>query len=129
MESSDKEGLLVRIKELLSSMSNIIFAYVHGSFIKSKSFRDIDIALFIEGQSSFYLESDISAELASATGFEVEVKVINDAPVAFQMAVLRDGVLLFSRNEVKRTDFIEDVVRRYIEYTHFRNIFFGRRRC
>ena len=67
----------------------------------------------------------MSAELTSATGFEVEVKVINDAPVAFQMTVLMDGVLLFSRNEVKRTDFIEDVGRRYIEYAHFRNIFLG----
>jgi len=57
IESADKDRLIVKIKELLSSMSNIVFAYVHGSFIKSKSFRDIDIALFAEAKNSFYLES------------------------------------------------------------------------
>lgn len=48
IEPADKDKLLVRIKARLSSMHKIIFAYVHGSFIKSKKFRDIDIALFVE---------------------------------------------------------------------------------
>ncbi|MEW6376149.1 MAG: nucleotidyltransferase domain-containing protein [Thermodesulfobacteriota bacterium] len=120
----EKERVLGFIKEILSSRNDkIIFAYVHGSFIKSKSFRDIDVGLFVEGKSTFYLESDLSAELSAAVGLEVEVKAINDAPIAFQMAVLRDGVLLFSKNEMKRADFIENVGKRYREYSHFRNIF------
>lgn len=47
---SDKERLLNLIKEHLSQIENIIFAYAHGSFVKSKYFRDIDIAIFIDGE-------------------------------------------------------------------------------
>jgi predicted nucleotidyltransferase len=125
LRPSDKERLLNLIKEHLSPIENIIFAYAHGSFVKSGYFRDIDIAIFVEVESSFFFESDLSAELSTDTGFEVEVRAINNAPLAFQMAAVRDGVLLFSRDEVKRTDFVESVGRRYMEYAHFRNIFLG----
>jgi len=39
------------------------------------------------------------------------------------MAVLADSKLLISRDDASRTDFIENVGRRYREYAHFRNIF------
>lgn len=120
----EKERLIGIIREILfSGNDKINFAYVHGSFIKSKRFRDIDIALFVEGESDFYLESDISAELTAAVGYEVEARIINDAPVVVQMAVVRDGLLLFCRDERRRIDFVENVGKRYREYIHFRNIF------
>jgi hypothetical protein len=39
------------------------------------------------------------------------------------MAALRNGRLLLSRNDDAKTDFIENVGRRYREYAHFRNVF------
>lgn len=125
LEPEAKKRLIVQIKEYLMQKENIVFAYIHGSFIKSKTFRDIDIAIFVNDRKDFYFESDLSAQLTSMIMFDAEFRIINEAPVAFQMAVLRDGVLLFSRDDVKRTDFIEDVGKRYREYTHFRNIFIG----
>ena len=98
-------------------------AYLHGSFVTSESFRDIDVGLYTRERSDFSYESDLSFDLSKATGYEVEVRVINEAPVAFQMAVIREGLLLFSMDDDTRTDFIEDVSRRYREYAHFRNIF------
>lgn len=124
IDPNKKEKVLGFITEMLSSEDHkIIFAYAHGSFVTSKSFRDIDIALFIEGGGSFTLESDLSAKLTAAVGYDVEVKTINDAPVAFQTAVIRDGLLLFCRDEAQRVNFIERVGRRYREYIHFRNLF------
>lgn len=120
-----KKRLISRIEEYLAQKGNIVSAYAHGSFIKSEKFRDIDLAIFTDNKTDFYFESDLSAELKFITNFEVEVKAINDAPVAFKMAVLRDGLLLFSRNEKLRTDFIENVGKKYIEYAHFRNVFIG----
>lgn len=125
LEHEAKGRLIAQIREYMLPIEDIRFTYVHGSFIKSKKFRDIDIAIFVINKKDFYFESDLSAELSSITGFNTEVKIINEAPVAFQMAVLRDGVLLFSRDENQRTDFIEAVGSRYKEYAHFRNIFLG----
>jgi hypothetical protein len=68
---------------------------------------------------------DVAALLRRETGFEVDVTVMNHAPVALQFAILRDGLLLFSKDEALRTALIERVSRQYREYTHFRDLFLG----
>ena len=121
----EKNRVVGKIKDHLLQYVDIAFACVHGSFVNSDTFRDIDIAVFTSAEQDFYFESDLSYELSSLTGFDSEVRIINKAPVAFQMAVLKDGLLLFSRDEEARTDAIENVGKRYREYAHFRNIFMG----
>ena len=113
------------LRERLSEKTEIIFAYIHGSFEENISFRDIDIALYLDRAAAFDFESDLSYELTRLVGYEVEVRIINKAPVDFQMAVLQKGRVLFSRDEDKRAGFIYDVGKRYKEYAHFRNIFMG----
>lgn len=123
VDKEAKKSIVKIIKEYLLEREDMIFAYLHGSFIENGSFRDIDVALFIKGDGKeMEIESDFSYELKEKMGYPVEVKVINMAPVAFQMAVLRKGWVLLNRSEDIRTDFIEDVGRRYREYVHFRNI-------
>ena len=111
------------LQERLSQKPEIVFAYIHGSFEENISFRDIDIALYLDNAAAFDFESDLSYELTRFAGYEVEVRIMNKAPVEFQMAVLQKGRVLFSRDEDKRADFIYDVGKRYKEYAHFRNIF------
>jgi hypothetical protein len=111
------------LQERLSQKPEIVFAYIHGSFEENLSFRDIDIALYLNNAAAFDFESDLSYELTRLAGYEVEVRIMNKAPVEFQMAVLQKGRVLFSRDEDKRADFIYDVGKRYKEYAHFRNIF------
>lgn len=123
LSHDDKERVKKTIIEHLSQVSDIVFAYIHGSFITEETFRDIDVAIFARGQKGFSFESDISFELSLATGYEVGVRIINNAPVEFQIAVLLDGELLFSKDENDRTNFIEYVGKRYTEFAHFRNIF------
>jgi len=118
-----RESLSGRLKEVLFSHQNIIFAYIFGSFIHGETFRDIDVAIFTKGKTDFELESDLSLKLSEVVGFDVEVRGLNDAPLSFQMAVLRDGKLLFSRDENERTNFIERSGQRYREFIHFRNLF------
>jgi predicted nucleotidyltransferase len=119
---AERERLVTAIRERLGREPDIRFAYLHGSFARREPFRDIDVAVFV-GKTGFSFESDLSYELSRALEQEVEVRVINDAPVAFRMAVATDGVLLLSRDEAARCDFIERTGRRYREYAHFRNVF------
>lgn len=123
IDTATRERIIKVIKEELSKNEGVIFAYLHGSCAEGDSFRDIDVATFVgEHCREIEIESDLSYELSEKTSYPVEVKVVNKAPVAFQMAVLRKGIVLFSRSENVRTDFIEDVSKRYREYTHFRDI-------
>ncbi len=121
--AGERQRLTQAIKERLMREPDVLFAYLHGSFVNVESFRDIDVGIFTAAPMGFSYESDLSYELSRALSHEVEVRAVNEAPVAFQMAVLRDGKLLLSRDDVARADFIEDVGRRYREYAHFRNIF------
>lgn len=121
--SAERERLVKAIADRLSREQDIQFAYLHGSFAAGEAFRDIDIGVFTGKKKDLSFESDLSYELSTALGQEVEVRVINDAPVAFQMAVLTGSMLLVSNDDAARADFIENVGRRYREYAHFRNIF------
>jgi hypothetical protein len=121
-----RERIIEIIKSHLSDKDDVIFAYLHGSFAESSRFRDIDLAIFMRKPGrEIEIESDFSYELTEKTRYPVEVRIINNASVAFQMAVLRKGRLLLNREDDVRTDFIEDVGRRYREYSHFRNIVLG----
>jgi predicted nucleotidyltransferase len=111
------------LQERLSEKPEIVFAYIHGSFEENISFRDIDIALYLDRAAAFDFESDLSDELAGFVGYEVEARILNKASISFQMAVLQKGRVLFSRDEDKRATFIYDVGKGYKEYAHFRNIF------
>ena len=65
--------------------------------------RDLDVALYTTEDEDFLFAMDVAALLRRKTGFEVDVTVMNHAPVALQFAILRDGLLLFSQDEALRT--------------------------
>lgn len=123
VDAVERINLEKTIKDRLSREPDLLFAYIHGSFVTGAVFRDIDVGLYARFHKDFSYETELSYELSQSLGQEVEVKVINEAPVAFQMAVLRDGRLLFSVDDVVRTSFIEEVGRRYRIYAHFRNVY------
>jgi len=123
IDEERKRGIVEVIQDDLQAKEEVIFAYLHGSFVEGGSFRDIDVAIFMKDRGQeIDIESDLSLELTEKTGYPVEVRVINEASIAFQMAVLRKGRVLLSRSDEIRTDVIEHVGRRYREYVHFRNI-------
>jgi predicted nucleotidyltransferase len=126
IDEATRDKIVEIIKVHLSDRKDVAFAYLHGSFVEGGSFRDIDVAIYTtEFVDELAIESDLSYELTEKAEYPVEVRVINKAPVAFQMAVLRKGRLILSGSEETRTDFIEDAGRRYREYAHFRNIMAG----
>jgi len=123
IDRKERQKLIEAIRTFLSKKNDVVFTYLHGSFAEGGPFRDIDVALYLKNpKEEVGLESDYSYELSKNAGFSVEVIVINRAPVAFQMSVLRKGILIVNKAEEIRTDFIEGVSRRYRQYSHFRNI-------
>src|SRR5438552_6137585 len=95
----DRQRIAQRVRSLLASSEDIVFAYIYGSFAREESVRDLDVALYTTEDKDFLFTVDVAAILKRETGFEVDVSVMNQAPVALQFAILRDGLLLFSRDE------------------------------
>jgi len=121
----DQQRIAQRVCSSLVSSADIVFAYIYGSFARGEAVRDLDVALYTTEGKDFLFAIDIAALLRRDTGFEVDVTVMNHAPVALQFAILRDGLLLFSKDEALRMALIERVSRQYREYTHFRDLFLG----
>lgn len=120
-----REALIATLRDELSSHGEIDFAYVYGSFARGEPFRDVDIGVFTSRTEDIFYELDLGHELSRKLGVPVDLKVINEAPVALQMAVFRDGQVLLSRDDDRRKDLMERVGRRYREYAHFRNLDLG----
>jgi predicted nucleotidyltransferase len=112
------------IKTVLQRQPNIVFAFLHGSFLSEPSFRDIDVGVFLGAKNALPhldLELDLSERLEDAldSEFPVEVKVINEAPLSFRFHVIR-GELLFTRNEDFLVDYMTSTARQYLDFAPLR---------
>ena len=116
-----KESAAKNIKKLLISRDEIIFAYLHGSFLDNFNFEDIDVALYIDQEKINYKQAfdycfQLSSELSGQIGFEVDIQIMNYAPLGFKHSVLKNGTLLFSKDENLRLDLIESTSREYMDF-------------
>jgi predicted nucleotidyltransferase len=96
----------------LAACQEILFAYIFGSFVDERYFRDIDVGLYLDpvripaAESEEYRER-CSEKLADMFHLDFDVSIINNVPESFKLAVFLTGELLFSRDEALRTDMLE----------------------
>ena len=111
-----------RLQKALEAKSEIVFAYLHGSFAEGLPFHDVDVAVYLDPAFAmvtdiFDYEMSLSIELTRLLRFPVDVHVLNGAPLGFQHSVLQGEVLLV-RDEDKLTDFIERVALEYMDFAY-----------
>lgn len=119
-----------KIKEnIISNLEvreEIIFAYLHGSFLEDY-FRDVDVAVYLMkvGSKKEVLQYELSLEreLEEITGFPVDIRIINYAPLSFRFKVIRDGILLFSKDERIRSDFESLSIVEYHDFNFIRKMY------
>lgn len=122
-----KEQILEKVKTCIGNNKEILFAYVHGSFLEQDKFNDIDIALCLDERTIRQIDAvdyeiSLSLELEKEIGVRVDVKILNFAPLCFKYQVSR-GRLLFSRDELKREDFLCRVWSEYFDFQPISDIY------
>jgi hypothetical protein len=116
----EKNVIISKLRAFIELRDEIIFAYIHGSFPEGLPYSDIDIALYVDGRAISGDEAidygiRISAQAEIETGISpLDIKVINYAPVGFQYYATK-GILLFSRNDELRCDFLEKTWKIYFD--------------
>ncbi|HII67643.1 MAG TPA: nucleotidyltransferase domain-containing protein, partial [Thermococcaceae archaeon] len=63
LPSEDREKIKKRITDFLINRKEVLFAYIHGSFIENRPFRDIDVAIYVDGDHDLAYELEMEEEL------------------------------------------------------------------
>lgn len=101
----------------------VLFAYLYGSYAAGLAhrFSDLDIGIYVEKMSPrHYLGLELSLALAidDKLGSKVasEVRIMNVLPLVVTGAIITEGILIFSRNEIMRVDFETSVRSAYFDF-------------
>lgn len=119
LPESDRVSITRAIGAALRADSEIAFAYLHGSFLESRPFRDIDLAVYLDpppNGPAFPYEQALCERLESAIGrgIPVDVRLANGAPISFLYHAFR-GKLVLDRNPDLRVSVTAWVVGRYLD--------------
>ena len=125
IDKGQKQDIKKRVADFLKKRPEIISAYLHGSFLEG-DFRDIDVAVYLTGISkgeALQYELNLENELGRLTNLWADVRILNHAPLSFRFSVIKNGTLLFSKDERIRCDFECLTIVEYHDFDFLRGIY------
>jgi len=123
IDKVSKKAVKEAIRAVFKKHEEILFAYLHGSFVKKDAFRDIDVAIYLERMPASVLEYELQMEtdlMKALKKYIVDVRVLNGAPLSFKYNVIKDGIVLLSKDDDKRADFEEKTIILYLDFLPYR---------
>ena len=109
--------MLRTVTAALEAEPDVLFAYLHGSFLTGGGFHDVDVGVHLAAPADRRLTRtlDLTVRLTRGAGFPVDVRVLDGAPPAFRFHVFRTGRLLLSRDDEQLADCLERTMREYLD--------------
>jgi len=121
IKALDIERLKPELGKLSVHFPQVIAAYLFGSYAGGRPtpISDVDIGIILidklTDMESFRIEMNLLGELQKIFHMDnIDLVVLNKAPLPIQYQATC-GILLFTSNEEKRTDFVEYVRKYYID--------------
>ena len=122
------DTLFPLLKESLRQEKDIIFAYIFGSYSigKVSPLSDIDIAVYlgkVKLKEIFERKQELNNLVASILKTdEIDLIILNEAPLPLIHQVLKTGCLLFSKDEKERIAFAVRAQKFYLDAEPLRKI-------
>lgn len=122
----NKNTLLNNLASTLQENRAITFAYIHGSFLSEGTFRDIDIAIYLDEQAipdkagHTRHEIALEMELEKIFNYPFDIRIVNNAPLSFRYNVIKSGRLLFSIDEDLSASFAARTMSDYVDFLPYR---------
>ncbi len=120
MPPMDRSEIIRRIAAVLQNEPGLHLAYLFGSQVDETSgpLSDVDVGILSEGGGD---EAQMQARLAHELGravhpLQVDVIVLQRAPVELAYAVIAQGICIFQRDTLMRVEYEADVLSRYGDY-------------
>ena len=116
----DLEQRLPLASEYLRSHPKVVFAYLFGGLARGerRPLSDVDIAVYLsENADVADVKIDILGRLIEILSTdEIDLVILNTAPPALAMNVLRNKRLLVDNDQVARNCFESLVLRKYFDF-------------
>jgi predicted nucleotidyltransferase len=123
ISEEEYEKTIKGLQEMIQNEPQIIFAYLHGSFIERSNFGDLDLALFVneipEKEFMSY-EFDLERLIERVLVYPADVRILNNAPSSFCYTVIKKGIKLIDNNEDERANFEIQTYQKYFDFLPFR---------
>ena len=122
-DAKDKATITEAIVGKLQEHPEILFAYLHGSFLTNEFFGDIDLALYLSKIPGSLLEYELNMEVIlsnAVLGAPVDVRLLNGAPLSFQYNVVKEGIPIVVNDDNERAEFQERTIKYYFDFAPFR---------
>lgn len=126
LSKEEKLKIEETLRNALGKHSEILFAYLHGSFIKNEGFKDIDVAIYVKEMPLALLqyELNLETELMERVGRHVvDVRILNSSPLSFRFNVIKNSIVLFAMDDDERVEFQEVTIRDYFDFAYYRDLY------
>jgi predicted nucleotidyltransferase len=99
------------IIEPLRKNRDVLTIYLFGSYARGreKPFSDIDICVIADKHAN-------KDEILSHSSKKIDISVFHDLPLGMRFRVIKEGKLLFSRDELKLHRIIVATIRSYLDF-------------
>jgi hypothetical protein len=115
-----------KLIEYLKRQKHVRLAYIFGSVAKGTESKlsDIDIAIFLDERMSkpkrfeqrLKLISEISSVLKSN---DIDLIVMNDAPINLNQEIIKNGRVLIARREEERVQLESEILSKYLDRVYY----------
>jgi predicted nucleotidyltransferase len=124
----DVERIRRVVTDVLDRNDSVRLGYLFGSVARGKigPLSDIDVGVLFEGSSPIReLQGRVMDALCLALKTDrIDVVALNEAPDPLRYRVIRDGILVCSKDPKIQQRFESDVVRRYLDFKPLREMAF-----
>lgn len=118
-----------KLRDYLYFRSDVIAAYIFGSYASNMQspLSDIDIAVLLNDNISTndygFIRLDIITDLIEILSCDkVDVVILNIASPLLSHEVIKNGLLLFSKDEKKCLEYSAKATMRYLDTIHLRRV-------
>jgi len=109
------------LKKVMEKDKEVLFAYLYGSYAQDTAHfeSDIDVAVYLKSSDiKEYIkkEEELTIELVTKIHRDrIDLRILNVLPLLLQYNILKDGILIFVRDDRERVDFETKVMNRFFE--------------
>lgn len=123
----DLEEIKRRLFHSFKNNQQILIGYIFGSYAKElTNFQsDIDIAFYLK-ENIYYQKDTLTLELKlidqvteALVTDNVDVVLLNDAPIILAYKIVKDGIIFLCKNEEKRAAIESLIIRKYLDFQYF----------